>query len=184
MTTQSLMTSLSTLSPHRENRLQLTQQVIENGDIENLFAICLKVESPYHTKAWWILEWVLASDREYLLTYGPLIVRKMTLIKEESALRPMVKILCSWTKSQIKNDAIAIPQQDMDTMIESGFDWLITDVQVAIKVHAMEMLSLIMKWNDWIIHPLADVLSKGIQEHSPAYKARASKILKKIKKQI
>lgn len=181
MTTPPLMTALSNLSARRQDRLQLTQQVIDNNQIEALLSICFQVQSPSHIKAWWIMEWVLASDKTYLETYGPTILRRMDVIEDASALRPLVKILCMWTKSQIKGNTISIQQQDMNALIKGSFDWLISDTKVAIKVHSMELLSLIMKWNDWIIEPLSDILYNNIEFHSPAYKSKALKILRKIK---
>ena len=67
-------------------------------------------------------------------------------------------------------------------MIEVGFDWLIGNQKVAVKVYAMEMLFLLGKNIDWVRQELQLIIELNITKESAAYKARGKKILSLINK--
>ena len=73
-------------------------------------------------------------------------------------------------------------KKHIDKIIETGFDWMISDQKVAVKAYTMEALFLFGKEIDWVHDELKLILVQEISSGSPAYKARAKKILKWIEK--
>ena len=69
-----------------------------------------------------------------------------------------------------------------ERIIETCFDYMINDEKVAPKAYGMVALFLFGKHFDWVHPELKIILDRDYPKQSPAFKARARQILKKIKK--
>jgi hypothetical protein len=119
---------------------------------------------------------------EWLQNYLPLICSKSNLLSNESAIRPLAKVLLSLLESHYKKteNHINFSELQRQEMIELNFVWLITDCKVAAKVYAMRCLHLLGQEYNWIHPELRTILSKDFSTHTAAYKAVSKQILKKL----
>ncbi len=90
----------------------------------------------------------------------------------------LVKAYYSKQENTIKNTLTPIYQE---RIIETYFDWMITNQKVAVKAFAMSSLYLLGQNNDWVHPELIMILERDFNSESAAFKARARHILKKIK---
>lgn len=80
------------------------------------------------------------------------------------------------------NQHLSLSDIQEQQITESCFDWLINENgKVATKAYAIRSLFELGKKYDWIHPELKRILSDDYPKHSPAYKAVAREIFKKIK---
>ncbi|WP_418262086.1 hypothetical protein [Flavobacterium faecale] len=181
------MNELTTIIAHttgyKNSRQDTADYVLAHPELLNEFiSICFQSENPDHYKACWALELIAIEQLEWLQDYLPLICTRSKILTNESAIRPLSKVLFLLLESHYKKTAHAIhfTKEQLQEMIELHFDWLITDCKVAAKVYAMRCLYLLGKEYDWIHPELKTILEKDFCTHTPAYKAVSKHILKKI----
>jgi hypothetical protein len=171
----------------RENRLRVAQLVLKN---ECLFPFLLEIvfENNNKTtiKAAWVLELVCEQQLDLLAPYLNYFTSNISNLKNDSAVRAISKICgflaksySSKTSSIIKKE---VTSKHIEKIIEAGFDWLINEHKVAIKVYAMEHLYFFGETKPWVKEELQLIIEQNITKESPAYKARGKKILSLINK--
>ena len=103
----------------------------------------------------------------------------------DSAVRPVAKIceylvIAYYSKedNNIKNTLKPLYQE---RIIETCFDWMITNQKVAVKVYSMSSLYLLGKDYDWVYPELVTILERDFNSSSAGFKSRAKQILKKMK---
>jgi len=104
-------------------------------------------------------------------------------LKEESAIRPIAKVMQLLVKSHYRKEEndILLSEENLQNCIEASFDWLINDVKVATKAYSIRTLYILGNHYDWIHPELQIILNKDYASHSAAYQAVAKEVLKKIK---
>ena len=140
------------------------------------------IEDPLHIKAAWSLELVCL---EYIMLLNPHMhqfINGMSILKHESALRPVSKVCSLWCAYYFSESPseVFISKQDKEQIISCNFDWLIEDRKVATQVYAMDTLKLWGYQEDWVHQELKSVLQKNAQAGSSGYRAHARKILKNL----
>lgn len=187
MTKEFLILQLNNIeNAKRVNRLRVANLVIENPVVfKHLLAIAFEVNNKLSIKAAWVLEFVCEEKLDWLAPYLTYFTQNISHLKFDSAVRPVSKICgfiakayTSKNKSEIKSE---IKSKHINTIIEAGFDWLIGNQKVAVKVYTMEMLFLFGKNEKWIHQELQLIIEQNIINESAAYKARGKKILSWIK---
>lgn len=173
----------------RENREGAANFFLRNQDlIPYLIEIAFEVEYKLHYKAAWILEIVFEYKLELLADYLDVFTKDIHKLNNESAIRPISKI-CHWVayaKVKKMNPVFnsKLSYEHIQRIVESCFDWLIGDSKVATKAYSMETLyyfgTLIGEEYEWIHQELRLVIVQNIQTESPAYKAKAKKMLRLI----
>lgn len=179
-----LQKKLDFVTAHRESRLKYAQEVLENQKyFEELVAICLSPTDKNNHKACWILEFVAAEKLIWLEPHLDFFCCKVKVLKNESSIRPIAKVMQLLIQSHYKKAAngIFLSEENIQLCIESSFDWLISDSKVATKAHAIRNLYLLGNHYDWIHPELQLILHKDYATHSYAYQAVAREVLKKIK---
>ena len=71
-------------------------------------------------------------------------------------------------------------EDHVSQMIETCFDWLISDFKVATKAHAMETLYFLGIKTGWVHYELKMIIEKNLPIESPGYIARAKKVLESM----
>ncbi|MEL1240024.1 hypothetical protein [Flavobacterium flavipallidum] len=144
---------------------------------------CYEINNPDHHKACWILEIIAIRNVNWLKEFLEIICTNTQKLSNESAIRPLSKVLFLLIESHYKSkkNGIQLTQNQLQQLIETNFDWMITETKVAAKAHAMRSLFLLGKEFDWIHPELKIILSKDYSKQSTAYKAVARQLLKKIK---
>ena len=164
-------------------RDKAAEDILDDLDlIPKLIDKIYDIEDPLHIKAAWVLELVCLEHIMLLSPYIHQFINGMSILKHESALRPVSKVCSLWSAyyfSESPSD-LFLSKQDKEQIISCNFDWLIEDHKVATQVYAMDTLKL---WGDkvnWIHQELKSVLQKDADAGSSGYKAHARKILKNL----
>ena len=147
------------------------------GNLTELFAICFDLDDKIHFKGCWTLELVVEQNIVVILPYLDTFCDTISKYKHDSAIRPMSKI-CMLVS---KNKSLSLTELQEEKMIETCLDWLIQDEKVATKAYAMRALYNFSKKYSWINAELKTILSQDYANHSPAYKAAAKDVLKRLK---
>ena len=180
-----LQTKLDYLKAYRENRLKVAQDVLEKPALfKELVTICFSPSDKNNHKACWILEFVSYEELIWLQPHLNFFCSNLKILKDESAIRPIAKIVQLLVKSHYKKDenCISFSETNLQDCIEASFDWLINDVKVATKAYSIRTLYILGNHFDWIHPELQIILNKDYGDHSAAYKAVAKEVLKKIEK--
>lgn len=142
----------------------------------DLFAAALNTENNHHHKACWILELVVGEQLHLLSDHLPIFCLSLSKFTNQSAMRSISKI-CMFLSQHLILTSIQEQQ-----ITENCFDWLIDEKgKVATKAYSIRALFQLGKKHKWIYPELQRILSEDYPKHSPAYKAVAREILKKIK---
>ncbi len=179
-----LQLKLDYVNAYRENRLKVAQEVLENKNLfEELVSICFSPSDKNNHKACWILECVSYEELTWLQPHLDFFCSNLKFLKDESAIRPIAKVLQLLVKSHYKKDenCISLSRENLQDCIEASFDWLINDVKVATKAYSIRTLYVLGNYYNWIHPELQIILNKDYADHSAAYKAVAKEVLKKIK---
>jgi hypothetical protein len=175
-----LQVKLDYVNAYRENRLAAAQDVLENPTLfDELISICFSPHDQNHHKACWVLEFVSYQKLIWLEPHLDFFCSNLKNLKDDSAIRPIAKVvqLLVLTHYKKSNPGLSLSQKQLQNIIESSFDWLITDVKVATKAYSIRTLYLLGKDSPWI-HP--ELQTKDYPNHSAAYKAVAREVLKKL----
>lgn len=166
---------------HTQNRTDNGNYIIANQHlIKYLIEISFAIKDKTHIKACNILEKAIDLKTEIALQYIDLISNNLLVLKNDSAIRPMARIVMNIVFDNAKNKNYLTDNQ-LEKITEACFDWLISDIRMASKVYAMYTLTEIGKKQNWIYQELKQILDKDAGEQSPGYKAAAREVLKKIK---
>src|SRR5690606_1390441 len=98
------------------------------------------------------------------------------LYQNESAIRPMSKIMMLLTQKHLEK----FSETQQQKIIETSFDRLISQTKVAAKVYAMDTLFELGKCYDWIHLELKQTITQDYEKHSAGYKAHTRMLLKKL----
>jgi hypothetical protein len=179
-----LQLKLDYVTAHRENRLKVSREILENPHLfKELISICFSPEDKNNHKACWILEFVSYEALLWLQPHLDFFCSNLKILKDESSLRPIAKVVQLLVASHYKKEQnkICLSDENLQDCIEAGFDWLINDVKVATKAYSIRTLYMLGNHYDWIHPELKVILDKDYGDHSAAYKAVAKEVLKKIK---
>jgi len=179
-----LQKKLDYVSPCRASRSLLAGEILENHSLffDELVAACFLTSDKNHHRACWILEFVCYEELMWMQPHLDLFCSNLKYLKEESAVRPIAKVMQLLVKSHYKKEenGIILSEENLQNCIETSFDWLINDVKVATKAYSIRTLYLLGNHYDWIHPELQIILNKDFSNHSAAYKAVAKEVLKKI----
>ncbi|WP_281231817.1 hypothetical protein [Flavobacterium gelatinilyticum] len=179
-----LQKKLEYVYPCRESRLEVAHEILENPSLySELILICFSPQDKNNHKACWILEFVSYEELSWLQPHLDFFFSNLKVLKDESSLRPIAKVVQLLVKSHYKKDKnnIHLSEQNLQDCIEASFDWLINDIKVATKAYSIRTLYILGNHYDWIHPELKVIVEKDYADHSPAYKAVAKEVLKKIK---
>lgn len=188
MNKEELATLINTkVTSYREYRIKYADMILND---EKLFIPLLEIAfdetNEAQIKVSWVLDFVMRKKLEWIYPHLDYFTEHIDKISNDSAVRPISRI-CellakkynSKSNSEIKE---FLTSKHIEKIIETGFDWLISQHKVAVKAYTMETLFYFGKEYDWVHEELRLVLQKEISNGSPAYKARGKKILQWIRK--
>tara|TARA_R110000850_G_scaffold150497_1_gene273146 strand:+ start:39967 stop:40521 length:555 start_codon:yes stop_codon:yes gene_type:complete len=180
-----LTQQLTQLKAYRKDREEFADYVLDNpNNFEQLLDTCFKFEETISYKATWILEMVCLKNLDILFPHLERFLENLPKVYKPQAVRPMAKICEELTLSYYSKEETPIQfvlsKKQREQLIETCFDWLITDQKVAVKAYAMQCLFLLGKEFKWIHPELKIILEKDFHHQQPAFKARARHILKNL----
>ena len=175
-------------NPKRENRDKVANIVRNNKDLfKHLVSVTFMVDDKISIKAAWILEWICTHDNlNCMLPHLDEFTKNISRVHFDSATRPCAKI-CehlahAYTSKKENKFQKALTTKHIDTIIETGFDWLITPQKIAVRAYTMNALYLFGLQKDWVHPELEYLISSKIIKESKGCKARGTFILALIKK--
>lgn len=179
-----LVAIIAQTTGYKKSRQDTADYVMTHPEVmDDFMRICFENTNPDHYKACWAMELITLEQLNKLQNYLSLICSKSKTLSNESAIRPLSKVIFLLLEAHYKNSKTEIhfTKTQLQELIELNFDWLITDTKVASKVYAMRSLQLLGKEFDWIHPELETILVKDFSNHTAAYKSVSKHILKKIK---
>ncbi|HEY5687678.1 MAG TPA: adenylosuccinate lyase [Yeosuana sp.] len=186
MTLEQLHKELSYVNALRANRLKYAKIILDDLSLlPQLIAIMFVTDDKTSWKAAWVFEYVCSEYLYCIIPHLDEFTKNMHKVHFDSAVRPVAKVCeflakanCSKEPNPIKS--MLLPKHK-EYIIETCFDWMITNQKIAVKAYCMNTLYLFGKDNKWIHQELAQILEQDYTGQSAGYKARAKHILKKIK---
>tara|TARA_R110002124_G_scaffold265431_1_gene432188 strand:+ start:3040 stop:3621 length:582 start_codon:yes stop_codon:yes gene_type:complete len=172
----------------RENRNKVANIVYNNKELfKHLVSLTFEVDDKISIKAAWILEWICTHESVlWILPYLEEFTQNISRLHFDSAIRPCAKIceqIATAYTSKNKNEfQSALTQEQINTIVETGFDWLITPQKIAVRAYTMTTLYLFGLQKDWIHTELEYLITTKIIKESKGCKARGTFILSMIKK--
>lgn len=168
---------IETSSAYRQNRDDNKLFIFNNPQYLSLLVdIAFTISDKNHYKACWILELVC---EEKLILFKPFLDQFCEVISKyenHSAIRSISKI-CMFLS---QNKSIILSNNQEEKIIETCLDWLIQDEKVASKAYAIRALFNFSAKYLWLKETLKSILEQDYNLHSPAYKAVAKEILRKL----
>ncbi|MBL4606148.1 MAG: adenylosuccinate lyase [Flavobacteriaceae bacterium] len=172
----------------RDNRQRVANIVCDNHDLFGyLVELTFVVEDKLSIRAAWVLEWVCTHNNlDLILPHLDEFTQKIGLLTFDSAIRPCAKIcehlaVAYTNKSENLVKEFLKPSQ-IELIIETGFDWLITPQKIAVRAYTMNSLFLFGLSRDWVHSELEHLIRTKIIHESKGCKARGRHILEAIKK--
>ena len=172
----------------RENRQRVANIVLDDKSLfKDLISITFDVENETSIKAAWILEWLCTHHQlELILPHLETFTSQICNLQFDSAIRPCAKIcehLATAYYSKTENNVKKHLQQNhIEAILETGFDWLLTDQKIAVKAYTMNTLYLFGLEKDWVHPELKHLIETKIIHQSKGTKARGKHILNLIEK--
>lgn len=188
MSTEELYEELQYVSASRENRLKYAQIVLNDLSLlPKLISILFMINDKTSCRAAWVLEFVCNDHIEAMVPHLDMFTKNLKKLHLDSAVRPIAKICALISKTYASRQQnpfkTVLTPSHKELIIETCFDWMISDQKVAVKVHAMETLFWFGKEGDWIHAELTIILQQDFHTQSAAFQARAKHILKRLKKE-
>jgi len=188
MTLQELQFDIEKVNHSKASRANAVTLVVDNLEVlPELIDRAFSKDKNHFKYCWW-LEFL---NRQYLEILCPYIIEVLdgvTHLTNDSAIRPIAKIIerftldyCSKNRSEIID--VMMTSMVKEKMVELCFQWLInSQIKVASKAYSMTSLFHLGKDISWIHNELQMVIEQNYASESAAYQARARMILKKLKK--
>lgn len=188
MSKESVKNLLSSMGPAlRTNRLRVTAAIIQHPELfPDLLELVFDIEYKLHHKAAWTLELILERKLVWIVPHIDFFTESIHKLKHESAVRPVAKI-CKWiseayVKKHLYDFVNFVKPIHIERIVETGFDWMITDTKVATKAYTMDTLyyfgSLDIDGFEWVHSELKNLIQQNSAKESSAYIAHAKQILK------
>ena len=175
-------------NPARVNRNNAAIIVLDQPKlIKQLVDLTFNINNKLSIKAAWVLEWICTHHGiAYIHPYLNIFTENISKVHFDSAIRPCAKICehlaTAYTAKQKNETQIVLTQEHINAIIETGFDWLITDQKIAVRAYTMTSLYLFGLEKDWVHTELKHLISSKIIHESKGCKALGKKILEIIEK--
>ncbi len=172
----------------KDNRARVAEFMVKNSElIPSLIAITFDINNSLSVKAAWVLEWICTHHSiTYLLPFLDKFCTHIKHLTHDSAIRPCAKICeqlaVKYDKDITNKSPSLLTPKQINQIVETGFDWLITPQKIAVRAYTMNTLFLFGKKIDWIHPELKQLISTSIIHESKGTESRGKKVLSLIEK--
>jgi hypothetical protein len=174
-----LLLRIAKSSAHTKSRIENGNFIIQNPILlEELIRFCFKTNDKLHIRACCILEKVFEININLSFSHIAFICDNLYSLKNDSAIRSISRFIMLLTQDNSKKKYLT--ENQLEKITEVSFDWLLANIRIAPKYHAILTLFELGKTQDWIYPELRQILEKDATDNSAGYKSIAKKILKKI----
>ena len=166
-------------SAHTQNRINNGTFIVQNPHLlKDLIAFSFDIKDKLHIRACCILEKVFELQIALSFTHLDFICGNLNQLKNDSAIRSISRFIMLLVQDNIQKKYLT--ENQLEKITEACFDWLISDLRIASKVHTIYTLYELGKTQDWIYPELKSILEKNTAKHSAGYKVASRETLKKI----
>jgi len=175
-------------NPAKVNRDKASNIVLEHPKLlKHLVALTFDVDNKLSIKAAWVLEWICTHHGiAHIHPYINVFTENIATLHFDSSIRPCAKICehlaTAYTSKKENKTQVALTKKNIDLIIETGFDWLISDQKIAVRAYTMTSLYLFGLQKTWVHSELKHLISSKIIHESKGCKARGKYILELIDK--
>lgn len=189
MSTEFLREQLHSINNAKKvNRERVANIVCNNSELlKPLVDSTFKVEDPISIKAAWVLEWIcIHKNLELIFPYLNQFIDNLQKLRFHSAIRPCAKICEALAIQRVSNKNIELEKEltpkQIEQLIETAFDWLLTPQKIAVRAYSMHTLYLLgtLPGKEWIHPELENLIRTKIIHEGKGCKARGKHLLKKI----
>lgn len=174
-----LLKRIEKSSAHTQNRIDNANFILQNITLlPELISFSFTIQNKFHIRACCILEKVFEIQMDLSMNYLDFICEKLDTLKNDSAIRSISRFIHFLVLNEDKKDHLTLKNKEQITTV--CFDWLISDLRVAPKAHAIYTLFELGKTQSWIYPELKQILEHYSGSESAGYKSVARKILKKL----
>ncbi len=172
----------------RDNRQRVANIVCDQPNLfPYLIEITFEVEDKLSIKAAWILEWICSHhDLNLILPHLDEFTKNIRRLTFDSAIRPCAKVCehlaVQYTHKEENLVKDFLKDTHIESIIETGFDWLITPQKIAVRAYTMNSLYLLGLSRDWVHPELEHLIRTKIIHESKGCTARGKHILQAIEK--
>ncbi|MDY0781455.1 adenylosuccinate lyase [Tenacibaculum sp. IB213877] len=173
----------------RENREKAANTVLTHTELfSQLVEYTFKTDDKLSIKAAWILEWICTHyGLDKLLPHLEYFTKNLHTLQFDSATRPCAKICehiaIAYDLEQEHPIKSNLTSEQIDKIIEVGFDWLMGNQKIAVKAYTMTTLFLFGKQIDWVHPELEHIIKTKVIHESKGCEARGKHVLRLIEKQ-
>lgn len=163
----------------------MAEEILQHPDLfRPLLEIAIETHSDLGSRACWVVEFSFKKRPGLLYPHLEFFSSGLSGLRRSSSIRPMAKIcelltLSYYEKSTGNPPPLTLKQREKITA--ACFDWLLSSDKVAPQAYSMQALVLLGSEFGWIHPELQAIVEQHYSDGSPAYKARARQILKKLK---
>ncbi|MFD0963562.1 hypothetical protein ACFQ1O_06070 [Pseudofulvibacter geojedonensis] len=187
MTLSDLQFDIEKVNHSKASRAHAVNLVVDHLEvIPELVDRAFSDEKNHFKYCWW-LEFLNRQHIEVLCPYMEIILEKAQHLTNQSAIRPIAKIIETFVLNNYSKNPNNFVRDMMtstikEMMVSRGFEWLIDDqLKVAPRAYSMTSLYHLGKDIDWVHEELKLVIEQNYAHESVAYQARGRMILKKLK---
>jgi hypothetical protein len=150
--------------------------------LPRLVSCVFEIETKRAVRAAWVLELVCLYEIRLMRPFVSEFTAKLSLLEDESSIRPVSKICSLLTKSFEEEpwEPFDPEAKWIEDLIGASFEWLSGSHKVAAKVFAMETLYHWGNKFEWIHPELKSIIEREFSKQSSGYQSRARKIMRKI----
>lgn len=186
MTKSELLRKLDYVDHTREKRGIMADLALNRPEvIPLLLDVAFEKHSDISDRAIWVVEYAIKQNISLLLPQLEVFTKNLHQIKREQGIRPSAKmcellLLDYYSKKETESKKM-LTARHQERIATACFDWLIGPHNVAPKAHSMTCLYLLGRDFAWIHPELKMVIEQNYASGSAAYKARARRVLAKLK---
>jgi len=183
MTKKEIIQELNNISVLRENRIRVANLILQDKEsFVILLKIVFDVNNKTSIKAAWIFEFVCKKQINGLYANLDFFVNNIQKVHFGSAVRPIAKICQLLVLKNKKTPILNFTDKHKEKIIETCFDWMLSNHKVAIKAYTMQTLFYLGKKENWVHDELVTLIINNIDSETAAYKSRGLITLAQIKK--
>jgi len=179
-----LQNEISKCSGRLLERQQIANLLIAKEDYFK-YALSLFLDpNALHThRLSWCIDLVYQQHPNLFKGHTTTLVKAISIQTKDSALRCLLKIVSHMSQDTWFSKEIRQQPKQIETLLEKGFEFLTENHEVAVQIHAMELVFHWRSEKKWISAALSEYIDAQYLKKSAAFKARSKRLMKKLEKE-
>lgn len=165
-------------------RQQIANLLMEQEDyFEYALSLFLDINAPDTHRLSWCLDLVYQQQPLLFKGHTSKLIKALDIQTKDSTLRCLLKTVSHMSQTPGFREEISQHPNQIQSLIKKGFEHLTEHHEVAVQVHAMELVFHWRSEEPWISKALTDIIDAQYSQKSAAFKARSKRIMKQLDKE-